>query len=53
METQFRTLFDIFHIVKSNKVVLLQSLTGCYYNVRHVLQSVTIIIIIIIIINII
>ena len=31
--TQFRRLFDIFLIAKSNKVILLQSVTGCYYKV--------------------
>ena len=39
--TQFRRLFDIFLIAKSNKVNLLQVVTGCYYKVRQVLQSMT------------
>ena len=39
--TQFRRLFDIFRIAKSNNVVLLQNVTVCYYKVRQVLQSVT------------
>ena len=39
---QFRRLFfDIFRITKCGKVVLLQSVTDCYYKVRQVLQSVT------------
>ena len=39
--TQFRRLFDIFRIAKSNKVILLQNVIGCYYKVRQVLQSAT------------
>ena len=31
VKTQF---FDIFYIAKRNKVILLQSVTGCYYKVR-------------------
>ena len=38
---QFRRLFDIFRITKCDKVILLQSMTGCYYKVRQVLQGVT------------
>ena len=38
--TQFHRLFYIFLIEKSNKVILLQSVTGCYYKVCQVLQSV-------------
>ena len=38
---KFRTLFDIFRITKCGKVILLQSVTDCYYKVRQVLQSVT------------
>ena len=41
LATHFRRLFDIFRIAKCNKVILLQSVTGCYYKVRQVLQSVT------------
>ena len=36
----FIGVFDIFLIAKSNKVILLQSVTNCYYKVRQVLQSV-------------
>ena len=40
--TQFRRIFFyIFRISKSNRVILLQSVTGCYYKVRQILQSVT------------
>ena len=38
---QFRRLFDIFRITKCGKVILLQSMTDCYYKVRQVLQSAT------------
>ena len=38
---QFRRLFDIFRITKCDKVILLQSVTDCYYKVRQVLESVT------------
>ena len=31
---QFRRLFDIFRITKCGKVILLQSMTDCYYKVR-------------------
>ena len=34
--TQFRRLFDIFRIAKSNKVILLQNVIGCYYKVRQI-----------------
>ena len=33
--------FYIFRITKCGKVILLQSVTDCYYKVRQVLQSVT------------
>ena len=39
--TQFRMFFYIFCIAKCNKVILLQSATGCYYKVCQVLQIVT------------
>ena len=42
-QLSFVAFFDIFHIAKSNKVILLQSATGCYYKVRQVLQIVTVI----------
>ena len=32
--------FDIFHITKCGKVILLQSMTDCCYKVCQVLQSV-------------
>ena len=38
---QFRRLFGIFRITKCGKVILLRSVTDCYYKVRQVLQSVT------------
>ena len=38
---KFAGFFDIFRITKCHKVVLLQSVTDCYYKVREVLQSVT------------
>ena len=38
---QFTGFFDIFHITKCCKLILLQSVTDCYYKVRQVLQSVT------------
>ena len=38
-----RVFFDIFRITKCSKVILLQSVTDCYYKVRQVLQSVTVI----------
>ena len=37
----FAGFFDIFRITKSGKVILLQSVTDCYYKVRQVLQIVT------------
>ena len=37
----FLVFFDMFPIAKSNKVVSLQSVIGCYYNMRQVLQSLT------------
>ena len=40
-QLNFVGFFDIFRIAKSNKVILLQSVTGCYYKVHQVLQSVT------------
>ena len=39
--TQFCTFFEIFHIAKSSKVILLQSVTSCYYKLFQVLQNVT------------
>ena len=33
-------IFDIFRIAKCGKVILLQSVTDCYYKVCQVLQSV-------------
>ena len=39
---QFRRLFfDIFRITKCAKLILLQSVTSCYYKERQVLQSET------------
>ena len=38
---KFAGFFDIFRITKCHKVILLQSVTDCYYKVREVLQSVT------------
>ena len=37
---QFRSFFDILHIAKCGKAILLQSVTDCYYKVCQVLQSV-------------
>ena len=37
MTTQFGSFFDIFPIAECNKVILLQSMTGCYYKVGQVL----------------
>ena len=37
----FSGFFDIFHITKCGKVILLQDVTDCYYKVRLVFQSVT------------
>ena len=42
-QISFVYFVDMFHIAKSNKVILLQSVKGCYYEVRQVLQSVTVI----------
>ena len=39
----FAGFFDIFRITKCGKVILLQSVTDCYYKVHQVLQSVTVI----------
>ena len=41
VKPNFAGLFDIFRIAKYNKVILLQSVTDCYYKVYQVLQSVT------------
>ena len=35
------TYIDIFRITKCSKVILLESVTDCYYKMRQVLQSVT------------
>ena len=40
-QCNFAGFFDIFRITKCDKVILLQSVTGCHYKVRQVLQSVT------------
>ena len=37
---QFAGFFDIFPTTKCGKVILLQSVTDCYYKVCQVLQSV-------------
>ena len=37
----FAGFFEIFLITKCDKVILLQSVTDCYYKVRQILQSVT------------
>ena len=37
----FAGFFDIFRVTKCNKVILLESVTDCYYKVRPVLQTVT------------
>ena len=37
----FVCFFDIFRITKCTKVILIQSVIGCYYKVRQALQSVT------------
>ena len=39
LATQFRRLFDIFCIAKSEKPISLKCATSCYYKVRQVLQS--------------
>ena len=38
---KFVGFFYIFCITKCNKVILLKSVTDCYYIVRQVLQSMT------------
>ena len=38
-QSNFAGFFDIFRITKCGKVILLQSVTDCYYKVRQVLQS--------------
>ena len=40
-QCNFAGFFDIFCITKCGKVILLQSVTDCYYKVCQVLQSVT------------
>ena len=40
-QLNFLGFFDIFRIAKCSKIILLQSVTVCYYKVRQVLQSVT------------
>ena len=42
-QLNFVCFFDIFRTAKCNKIILLQSVIGCYYKVRQVLQSVTVI----------
>ena len=42
-QCNFAGFFDICRITKCDKVILLQSVTDCYYKVRQVLQSVTVI----------
>ena len=39
--TQFRRFFWHISYCKSSKVILLQSVTSCYYKMRQVLQSAT------------
>ena len=39
----FAGFFDIFLITKCGKIILLQSVTDCYYKVRQLLQSATVI----------
>ena len=36
-----QAFFDIFRITECGKVILLESVTDCYYKVRQVLRSVT------------
>ena len=36
-----QAFFDIFHITKCGKVILLQNVTDCYYKMRQALQSMT------------
>ena len=38
----FAGFFVIFRVTKCGKVILLQSVTNCYYKVRQVLQSVAV-----------
>ena len=40
---QFRRLIWLISYCKKKKVIFLQSMTSCYYKVRQVLQSVTVI----------
>ena len=40
-QVNFLGFRDIFCITKSNKVILLQNVTGCYYKVSQVLERVT------------
>ena len=42
-QCSFAGFFDKFRITKCGKVILLQSVTDCYYKVRQVLQSVTVV----------
>ena len=42
-QCNFAGFFDIFRLTKCDKVILLQSVTDCYYKVRQLLQSVTVI----------
>ena len=39
----FAGFFDISRITKCGKIILLQSVTDCYYKVRHLLQRMTVI----------
>ena len=41
IQLNFVGFLDIFRIAKSNKLILLHSVTGCSYKERQVLQSVT------------
>ena len=40
-QCNFAGFFDIFRITKCDKVILLKSVTNCYYKVRQVLPGVT------------
>ena len=42
-QCSFAGVFDIFRIRNCGKVILLQSVAECYYKVRQVLQSMTVI----------
>ena len=42
-QCSFAGFFDKFRITKCGKVILLQSVTDCYYKVRQVLQIVTVV----------